>query len=122
MEEAMPTGQQPVRREEQRGKPSVLFDISPQVPSCQWAFCAFSISAELGFSEPVSALTSILPISGLRTAVSLPQSWRMVMTQQLMTPTCPITTWSPLRQTFWTESPWGPLSSPQLLVLLLFTR
>lgn len=23
-----------------------------------------------------------------------------------MSPTCPITTWSPLRQTFWTEPPW----------------
>lgn len=43
------------------------------------------------------------------------------MTQQLMTPTCPITTWSPLRRTFWTESPWALLVSPQLLVLLLFT-
>lgn len=37
------------------------------------------------------------------------------MTQQFMTPTFPTTTWSPLRQTFWTESPWGPLPSPQLL-------
>lgn len=51
----MPTGQRPVRREEQSGKPSILFDIDPQVPSCQWTFRAFSISAELGFSEPVSA-------------------------------------------------------------------
>lgn len=42
------------------------------------------------------------------------------MTQQLMTPTCPITTWSPLRRTFWTESSRAHLLSPQLLVLLLF--
>lgn len=26
-----------------------------------------------------------------------------------MSPTCPITTWSPSRQTFWTESPLGPI-------------
>lgn len=35
--------------------------------------------------------------------VSSPQNWKMVMTQQLMSPTCPITTWFHLRQTFWTE-------------------
>lgn len=44
------------------------------------------------------------------------------MTQQRMTPTCPITTWFPLRRTFWTEPPGRPFTpSPQLLVLLLFT-
>lgn len=35
--------------------------------------------------------------------VSSPQSWKMVMTQQLMSPTCPITIWFHLRRTFWTE-------------------
>lgn len=36
------------------------------------------------------------------------------MTRQLMSPTCPITTWFRLRQTFWTEPPIGP-SLPQSL-------
>lgn len=62
-----------------------------------------------GGSEPALALSSVLFLSGLRMAVSLPQSWRVAMTQKLMSPTCPITTWSPSRQTFWTESPLGPI-------------
>lgn len=37
------------------------------------------------------------------------------MTQQLMSPTYPITTWSPLRRTFWTESLLGPHTAPQPL-------
>ncbi|XP_015442811.1 PX domain-containing protein 1 isoform X1 [Pteropus alecto] len=52
---------------------------------------------------------SPVKISDLRMVVSLPQSWRMARTQQLMSPTCLITTWSPSRQTFWTESPLDPL-------------
>ena len=59
-------------------------------------------------SEPAPALTSELSFSGLRMVVNLPQSWRMAMTQQLMSPTYPITTWSPSRRTFWTESLVGP--------------
>lgn len=62
-----------------------------------------------GGSEPASALSSVLFLSGLRMAVSLPQSWRVAMTRKLMSPTCPITTWSPSRQTFWTESPLGSI-------------
>lgn len=50
----------------------------------------------------------VLLVSGSTTAVSLPQSWRMAMTQKLMSPTCLITTWSPSRRTFWTESPLAP--------------
>uniref|UniRef100_A0A5G2QRL0 PX domain containing 1 n=1 Tax=Sus scrofa TaxID=9823 RepID=A0A5G2QRL0_PIG len=44
----------------------------------------------------------------LRMVPSLPPSWRTAMTQQLMSPTCPTTTWCPSRRTSWTESPWAP--------------
>uniref|UniRef100_A0A4X1SPG0 PX domain containing 1 n=1 Tax=Sus scrofa TaxID=9823 RepID=A0A4X1SPG0_PIG len=51
---------------------------------------------------------SPVKISGLRMVPSLPPSWRTAMTQQLMSPTCPTTTWCPSRRTSWTESPWAP--------------
>ncbi|XP_076999620.1 PX domain-containing protein 1 isoform X2 [Tamandua tetradactyla] len=46
---------------------------------------------------------SPVKISGSRTAVSSPRSWRMAKTPRLTSQTCPTTTWSPSRQTFWTE-------------------
>ncbi|XP_036744554.2 PX domain-containing protein 1 isoform X1 [Manis pentadactyla] len=48
----------------------------------------------------------------LRMAVSLPRSWRRATTLRLMSPTCPIITWFPLRRTFWTESALGPIPQP----------
>ncbi|XP_072670393.1 PX domain-containing protein 1 isoform X1 [Canis lupus baileyi] len=50
--------------------------------------------------------------SGLRVAGSSAPSSRMATTQQPTSPTCPITTWSPSRRTFWTESPLGAPGPP----------
>lgn len=40
----------------------------------------------------------------LRMLVNLPQSLRIAMTQQRMSPTCPTTTWFHLKRIFWTEA------------------
>lgn len=84
----------------------------------------FSHSFSTFFPNSFDFLNYLMPFGvffhrslGLKVLVTLPQSWKTAMIQQLMSPIWHTTTWSHLRLTFWTEAAQGcsqPASSQPL--------